>query len=75
MKGYQPSCFVCVCNLQGDGAEGEWELLGAISIKPWLRHGGTGYYPSSACDDQMKLFEARRGVISDGRFTSPDVLQ
>lgn len=30
MKGYQTSCFVCVCNLR------EWELLGAISIKAWL---------------------------------------
>lgn len=30
MKGYQTSCFVCVCNLR------ERELLGAISIKAWL---------------------------------------
>lgn len=40
-----------------------------------LRHGGTGYYPSSASDDQTKLSETWRRVISDGRFTSPSALQ
>lgn len=40
-----------------------------------LRHGGTSYYPSSASDDQTKLSETWRHVISDGRFTSPSALQ
>lgn len=73
MKGYQTSCFVCVCNLRDDGAEGEWELLGAISIKPWLR--SAAEEPAVALplliEMRCKLFETQHCIISERLFTSP----
>lgn len=56
--------------------EGESELLGAISIKPWLR---------SAVEEpavtlpllikmRRKLFETRHCIISEWPFTFPDEL-
>lgn len=76
MKGYQTSCFVCVCNLRDDGAEGERELLGAISITPWLR--SAAEEPAVALPllikMRCKLFETQRCVISERPFAFPDEL-
>lgn len=73
MKGYQTSCFVCVCNLRDDGAEGEWELLGAISIKPWLH--SAAEEPAIALPllikTRRKLFETRRCIVSEQHFAFP----
>ena len=76
MKGYQTSCFVCVCNLWDDGVEGEWELLGAISIKPWLRCATEELAITLPLLIRMrrKLFETWRCIISEWRFTFPDEL-
>lgn len=67
MKGYQTSCFVCVCNLR------EWELLGAISIKAWLCC--SVEEPAITLPlllaMRWKVFETRRCVISGWGVTFP----
>ena len=77
MKGYQTSCFVCVCNRRGGGAEGERELPGAISIKPWPR--SAAEEPAVArpllITRRPQLLETQRCVISERRCAFPDELE
>lgn len=49
MKGYQTSCFVCVCNLRDD-REGGVGAPGSHfhTAQAAQRRGATSYYPSSA---------------------------
>lgn len=71
MKGYQTSCFVCVCNLQ------EWELLGAISIKAWLCC--STQEPAITLPllltKRWKVFETQCCVISEWGVTFPGELK